>query len=655
MKNPDGHYCTWNAQEQKFEATEYTEYANLPADKKAEVTFSTSMNGSISKIPVDYTVEIRDVLVGTQYKVEERDYEIPDGYSLQKYVLYEDKQDANPTICNVPAQGNIVSGKDPHVDVCNLKGWGLRVNKVWSDREFMTDRDPVYFAIYTGESEDKLTLVSGSVREMPYGQTTLYWFYLRLPETGVPFDQYEIREVQLTEPVVLSDGVVENYQTIVLLHNENTIELGGMQKGEISRGSFEYTVLYDKGTVQPGSNVRVDTVTNNRPGIMLKKQDWSGNALSGATFTLQDDDGNVIGTFTSDTKGDITVAFLSDHKDYVLTETKAPQGYQGLEASITIRLNNGVVFVSGDVDKNEYVLQQGEGVTPTLTIKNRPYTFEAIKIDGDTGEQLKDVTFALHKQTTVNNVTNFDVNPMEGYDKLVTDENGIIPKLDRSLPPGTYQLRETTTLVGYKALGGYIYFTVSENGYIERGTVPEGVTLDSQLENDGTRAYTLTIPNSQSKKVIVRKEDQNGSPITTGAEFALYKAEDFDDDTQRPIDEAGPLKTATTDTEGLLELGMLPVGEYRLVETKAPNGYLALTEAIHIYVQADKVEVKYIGSTGTQKIMPNGQEEYIIPVKNTQGYTLPSTGGAGTFRLTVSGLFCILLVTSIVLRRRMHR
>ncbi|MBR2288830.1 MAG: LPXTG cell wall anchor domain-containing protein, partial [Clostridia bacterium] len=65
--------------------------------------------------------------------------------------------------------------------------------------------------------------------------------------------------------------------------------------------------------------------------------------------------------------------------------------------------------------------------------------------------------------------------------------------------------------------------------------------------------------------------------------------------------------------------------------------------------------VKYIGSTGTQKIMPNGQEEYIIPVKNTQGYTLPSTGGAGTFRLTVSGLFCILLVTSIVLRRRMHR
>ena len=71
----------------------------------------------------------------------------------------------------------------------------------------------------------------------------------------------------------------------------------------------------------------MDTVTNDRPGVVLRKHDWSGDALQGAAFKLEDDDGTLIGSFTSDDEGYITTAYLRDGVDYVLTETKAPQGY----------------------------------------------------------------------------------------------------------------------------------------------------------------------------------------------------------------------------------------------------------------------------------------------------------------------------------------
>jgi hypothetical protein len=35
-------------------------------------------------------VEVREILAGTKYMVQERPSEIPDGYSFQKYVYYDD-------------------------------------------------------------------------------------------------------------------------------------------------------------------------------------------------------------------------------------------------------------------------------------------------------------------------------------------------------------------------------------------------------------------------------------------------------------------------------------------------------------------------------------------------------------------------------------
>ena len=64
--------------------TNLKDYAALTEDEKKDGTFTTSMNGSIANIPADYSVEVHDLIAGVQFKVEERDNEIPKGYTRRE-------------------------------------------------------------------------------------------------------------------------------------------------------------------------------------------------------------------------------------------------------------------------------------------------------------------------------------------------------------------------------------------------------------------------------------------------------------------------------------------------------------------------------------------------------------------------------------------
>ena len=54
VKDPNGNYCKWNAQDQKFESLGETNYGQLSDKQKLAATFQTSFNGAISKIPAEY-------------------------------------------------------------------------------------------------------------------------------------------------------------------------------------------------------------------------------------------------------------------------------------------------------------------------------------------------------------------------------------------------------------------------------------------------------------------------------------------------------------------------------------------------------------------------------------------------------------------------
>ena len=248
VKDPEGNYCYWSYEKQKFISTKMKSFSELSDKQKEDFPSSTSDYGTISKIPVDYTVEIRDLPAGTKYMVEERDYEIPDGYSRQKYVLYPAGKEAAESVAapiestDLPASGMISSGADPHVDVCNLKGWGLRMNKIFSDASFMADRESAYFAVFIEkdreddkDEETSYELVPNTVRELPYGETTLSWYFPKLPE-NTSFDSFVIREVILDKenPECDENGFVTDLDpgSVKPILDHGSIQMRGKQKGE---------------------------------------------------------------------------------------------------------------------------------------------------------------------------------------------------------------------------------------------------------------------------------------------------------------------------------------------------------------------------------------------------------------------------------------
>ena len=384
----------------------------------------------------------------------------------------------------------------------------------------------------------------------------------------------------------------------------------------------------------------------------------------------------MIGTFTSDESGNITTAFLGEGKEYTLTETSTPQGYHGVEYSLIIKAESGTVTVNGSDENPEdgyYTLTQaatenGSTTPAIMIIKNRPYTLQAIKMDGDTQDLLAGVHFELHKQVTVDGVTSFDLNPMTGYADLVTDMDGVIPKLDNTLPAGTYQLREKTAPSGYQTLPGYIEFTVSETGAVSlllSTSSVDWVTLTSSAD-DRTLAYVLTILNFQRKKVSFKKVDISNidNSALAGAVFDLYSVTVVN---ETEIRQTPALYTGlTSGDDGLLRDGDgnsvfdLPVGKYHLIETAAPAGYIMRTEPIIVQVKANTAnpgavvydEGTNLSESGVGKSYNSTTKVYTLKLSNTSGMALPSTGGPGTRLFTILGSILVMLAAVLLWRRR---
>ena len=496
VKDEDGNYCKWDYDTKDFVKLRdgATDYSSLTLAEKKSVSFTTSMYGAISKIPAFYTVEIRQVLAETRFEVAERYSEIPDGYSRIKYTLYDDKNDPEGVDYTNRAIGEVDYGKDPLVEVHNVKGYAIRIYKEWSDEKFMSDRDSTYFAAYIGNE-----LLTDSVYELPYYDDTLYWYFENL-RPGTTLEDYHIYEVAISDPVVDADGIVTSWSSISPVLDGQDITLNGTLGGEPTAQPVTYTASYS--STYSNNNMRVDTITNDRPGITIYKEDMHDHKMANAYFNLRDDHGNLIGTFVSDENGKVTVAYLRKNVDYTLEETKSPQGYHGLDNPLTLRLNNDgtvTVIAASDIDNRRIEVDNRDIENPTVTVKNIKYDFTITKRDKITHDPIQGVKFELHKQRTVGGVTVVDFHPIPGYENLLTDANGIVPRIDSSLPAGTYELREVETPATHHSLNYYVMFTVTDTGDIKINSVHPEIILDveeGETELGEKRLYyTLYIDN----------------------------------------------------------------------------------------------------------------------------------------------------------------
>ena len=681
VKNPAGVYCAWDKNRQVFVPITHagqgiSSFDDLNPAEVKKATFETSLNGAIDMIPAYYTVEIRELLVGTRFKVVERPAETPEGYRFWKYRLND--KDCGFDV-SAGASGQIQASEPSRVEVCNWKGYALRLYKDWSDADYVTDRDPAHFAVFFRGGDGTLKLVDGTVRELPYADPSqsLYWFFPSLTEGS--FDRYDVYEVTLTGNYTVSgDGSVTGYTDVTPVQHGNGLEMGIVRRGFTSRTRIDYRVTYEAPECI-GDNYRIFRASNTskaRPRIVLRKQDWDGHPLKGAEFTLAlvGGDGDSVKTYTSDAGGLITIAYPEPGASYILTETKSPAGYCGLKQPLTFKvdvtLENGelredvtVTPDSGEITKY-YLVDEEEGI-PCLIVKDKPYALEVVKVDAATGAPLADAVFSLHKQVTIDGLTSYLQAPMEGYGELRTDENGVIPRLDNTLPAGTYKLKEESAPAGYIQPVATddsrdVHFSVSDMGEITQvGQLPEGARLVRSEQEDVVR-YTLAVPNTRKFQVSIWKTGLEYNPLT-GAEFALYRLEDYDDDSEQPKQDAEPILTGEVGENSIMPLGPLGIGHYRLVELTAPAGYVRLEHAIRICVEAESVSAMQDSKQSEISVSGNahwveGQDDDTVQIHvwNNPGATLPSTGGSGTALFRVSGIALMLAALLLLLRRRIR-
>lgn len=294
--------------------------------------------------------------------------------------------------------------------------------------------------------------------------------------------------------------------------------------------------------------------------------------------------------------------------------------------------------------------------------------------DGEKAQQDATFTFEIYKVT-------------EGKDgkkvktKLETEPTSIEAKISKGENVAKFSNNESITIANL-ARGEYVVKEVSHSGYtLETLVNDKTVTNCKAVKNETTKDVTFTIgtdtndtnaleatelkaekvdyasyagPGCVGKADFTNKEivsdvnfvkidaakDLQGNTITiSGAVFKLYKAEaDWKQgDVVKDNVESG--------ANGAFGFEKLVPGNYLLIETKAATGYSLPQNPWKITVATDGTVTVTKNNETIIPITSGGKNVYQI--ENAKVYSLPESGGPGTYGFTISGV--AILATALLL------
>lgn len=162
-----------------------------------------------------------------------------------------------------------------------------------------------------------------------------------------------------------------------------------------------------------------------------------------------------------------------------------------------------------------------------------------------------------------------------------TDENGYLI-LPESLKCGNYRIEEVSAPDGYTQNTQYVEIKVDKNTAYQMDSVSGDAIITATYENHPVKGKLVIHKSGETLKSF-KKDFVYEETSLEGAEFEIYAAEDiFTPDHQ--VDEQGNrhviyakdnlVKTVTTDKNGEAVIKDLPLGKYRVKETKAPAGFV---------------------------------------------------------------------------------
>ena len=162
-----------------------------------------------------------------------------------------------------------------------------------------------------------------------------------------------------------------------------------------------------------------------------------------------------------------------------------------------------------------------------------------------------------------------------------TDENGYLI-LPESLKCGNYRIEEVSAPDGYTQNTQYVEIRVDKNTAYQMDSVSGDAIITVTYENHPVKGKLVIHKSGETLKSF-KKDFVYEETSLEGAEFEIYAAEDiFTPDHQ--VDEQGNrhviyakdtlVKTVTTNKNGEAVIKDLPLGKYRVKETKAPAGFV---------------------------------------------------------------------------------
>ena len=192
--------------------------------------------------------------------------------------------------------------------------------------------------------------------------------------------------------------------------------------------------------------------------------------LQGAKFKLYKND-KEIGEYITGEDGKVTIPNLYQYVDgkdekatYTLKETLAPDGYAKVkDITFKVQAEDGTLkFINTNGEEEKYTV---EGNTVKLTIEDSP-SFKLIKKDGETGELLANVKFAIYNvddgQVPATNskgeiIGTKEVIDGKEYYTLTTDQNG---EITADLKEGLYKAVEIQAPDKYDIENSTYYFGI---------------------------------------------------------------------------------------------------------------------------------------------------------------------------------------------------
>lgn len=359
--------------------------------------------------------------------------------------------------------------------------------------------------------------------------------------------------------------------------------------------------------------------------------------------------------------GQVTVSGLS-FGYYLIVETTTPTNYVASKPFFVAipsanNYNNPKIPATGWVynievaPKNEEIppIEKKADVTSAEIEQNVPYTITGPAVP-TYDSSYDDTTLVYAITDTMSEGLTFK-NDIAVYKNSVNNDNKLTINTDYTVTGPTIGEDGTTikvslTTTAIKALAGQkIIVTysadVNENAVVGK----DAITNEAKLEYTNSPGSTFNgepVTNKvYSFKIKVNKTGEKNEALA-GATFGLYRDAACTDENK--------IAEATSDASGVVTFKnsdsneiTLDVDTYYLKEISAPNGYTILATPFEVEIKdttprdTQDYSFSYSLNREEDKTIDDGGI-ITVNVRNNKGFSLPSTGGMGTYLFTIGGI-----------------